>query len=525
MRSVVLSGFMGTGKSTLGPLLAERLGAPFVDTDDEIAREAGMAIADLWRQRGEGHFRALEAQLAERLLTDTTPRVIALGGGAMMRRATRHLALDRAFVVTLRADPATILARVGDASTRPNLASTEPRARVEELLALRADAYAECHTSLATDALAPEDAVTRVIDALTRDPLLVPLGRRSYAVDVAIDTHARLTDALAALAPSQVIVVTDANVQRARGRALDASLAPLGVRCTRVTLAPGEEHKTLASVGTIWDLALGAGVDRDAVVLGFGGGVVGDLAGFAAATLLRGVRVVLAPTTLLAMVDASVGGKTGFDHPVGKNLIGAFHQPRAVVADLAHLATLPPRDLRAGLAEVVKVALVADAALLEALEQDAVALARGDAGALAAVIRRAVIAKARVVRDDELEGGRRALLNLGHTIGHALEAHAGYTQYRHGEAVALGIIEELRIAAKVAGTPAALTERVRGLLARLGLPVDVSREELRAAWPFVSSDKKRRGATVAMPIVSAPGEAEVTRIPFDAIGSAVIERA
>src|SRR5258705_7822801 len=173
----------------------------------------------------------------------------------------------------------------------------------------------------------------------------------------------------------------------------------------------------------IGDAALGAGIDRDAVVIAFGGGVVGDLAGFAASALLRGVRAVLVPTTLLAMVDASVGGKTGFDHPTGKNLIGAFAQPSAVVADLAHLSTLPARERTAGLSEIVKIALAVDAPLLDDVERDAARLAKGDVEALAPIVRRAIAAKIRVVRDDERELGIRALLNLGHTVGHAVESH------------------------------------------------------------------------------------------------------
>src|SRR5581483_9972346 len=191
----------------------------------------------------------------------------------------------------------------------------------------------------------------------------------------------------------------------------------------------------------------GGGVDRDALVVAFGGGVVGDLAGFAAACLLRGVRFVQAPTTLLAMVDSSVGGKTGFDHPAGKNLIGAFHQPSAVVADLAHLRTLPARERTAGLAEVVKIAVATDGALLDRVERDAAALGRGEAGALLPVVREAIAAKIRIVRDDEREAGARALLNLGHTVGHALEAHGGYAALLHGEAVALGLIAEMSAAA------------------------------------------------------------------------------
>ncbi len=526
MRSIVLSGFMGTGKSTVGRRLAERLGVAFADSDAIVEERAGASIETIFRNEGEPAFRTLEAGIVEDLLRDPTPRVVAAGGGALLRRATRCLALDRALVVTLTAKVQTILERVAGAGpsgnatglpmrARPLLAVPDRAARIEELLASRAEAYAECHLSLATDDTPVEAIVGAVVALIERDPLVVPLGPRTYTIDLTRDEPARLAASIARLAPTSLVVVTDANVQRARGRTLDLALAALSVSTVRITLPAGEEHKTLANVSAVWDAALGAGVDRGAVVLAFGGGVVGDLAGFAASALLRGVRYVQAPTTLLAMVDASVGGKTGFDHPAGKNLLGAFHQPSAVVADLAHLSTLPERERACGMAEVVKVALVADDALFGALEQHAEALAQGSAERLLPVVRAAIAAKARIVRDDEREGGARALLNFGHTIGHAIEAHGGFTRYRHGEAVALGLVTELGIGASLGDTPPDLAPRVARLLARLGLASELPAGELARAWPFVMSDKKRAAGLLAFPVVSAPGQAALRRLPLD----------
>jgi shikimate kinase / 3-dehydroquinate synthase len=514
MRSLVISGFMATGKSTVAPRVAARLDLPFVDTDEVLAKEAGCSVAELWTRHGEAQFRHRELALVERLLGDGVPRVLAFGGGTVTLRRARHLALDRAVVVTLTASPETIAGRVADVSTRPNLAIGDPIERARELLEVRADAYAECHLSLSTDALDPDGVADGIVAAFERDALCVPLGTRSYAIDVVLDAPARLTDAIACAAPSSVLVVSDATVQRARGDALRKALDPLAFDGVRVTLPAGERHKTLASVSTIWDAALGAGLDRDAVVLAFGGGVVGDLAGFAASALLRGVRVIQVPTTLLAMVDASVGGKTGFDHPTGKNLLGSFHQPAAVVADLSHLSTLPARELRAGLAEVVKIALAVDAPLLESLEAAAEGLAAGKLDALLPIVRRAIEAKIRVVRDDERETGRRALLNLGHTIGHALEAHGGYTKYLHGEAVALGTVAELKLAAAMGLGDGALVGRARALFQRMGLPTDAPAGEIGASWGFVGKDKKRAGASIRLPVVAAPGQATVQSVPL-----------
>jgi shikimate kinase/3-dehydroquinate synthase len=523
MKSVVVGGFMGTGKSTVAPALAARLGLPFVDTDAEIERAAGKDIPELWRAEGEADFRARELALIERLLGDGVARVIAVGGGTLTIDRARRLAVDRALVVTLTATPETSVARAPDIARRPNLSvGGDPLARARELIAARAAAYGECHLCVPTDTL-DVDAVVRAIAPLAaRDPILVPLGVRSYTIDVCDGEPSRLTDAIQRCAPSSLVLVTDSNVDRHRGAAIEAAIRPLHLPTVRVTLPPGEAHKTLASVGAIWDAALGAGVDRGAVVVAIGGGVVGDLAGFAAACLLRGVRFVQAPTTVLSMVDSSVGGKTGCDHPAGKNLIGAFHQPSAVVVDLAHLQTLPARERAAGLAEVVKMAVSLDAALLDELEASAPALARGDHGALLPVVRAAIRAKARVVRDDEREAGPRAILNLGHTVGHALESFGGYSKWLHGEAVALGLVLEMRASERLGRTPPALTERIRKLLGALHLPTEVPASDVAAAWRYVGADKKRSGSTLAFAVVTGAGVSHIERLAIGDLKDAVL---
>jgi shikimate kinase/3-dehydroquinate synthase len=504
---------MGTGKSTVGPLAAARLGIPYVDTDEIVAREAGASIPDLWKREGEARFRERERIVVERLLAEATPHVVSLGGGALLSRDLRHAVLDRAIVVTLTSEPAEILSRIRDISQRPNLSAADPIRRVRELLDARADAYAECHASLSTDGVDVDDTAEAACAVVRRDPIVLPLGARSYAIDVVRDSPEALTDAIARLAPSSLVVVTDAVVRRARHVALDRALTHLALPRIDVTLSHGEEQKTLSTVSTIWDAALGAGIDRDAIVVAFGGGVTGDLAGFAASTLLRGIRFVSAPTTLLAMVDASVGGKTGFDHPAGKNLVGSIHQPSAVVVDSSHLATLPAREMRAGLAEVVKIALATSAPLFTMLEKNADALLDPNSETLTSVIREAITLKARIVRDDERDHGRRALLNLGHTIGHTLEAHGRYKKYLHGEAVALGLVAELAATTKRELTAPDVLSRTKALLTALGLATDVAAQELHAAARFVGADKKRRGGSVALPIVTAVGRAEVRLTP------------
>jgi 3-dehydroquinate synthase len=352
----------------------------------------------------------------------------------------------------------------------------------------------------------------------------VPLGERAYDVRIGRFEPAVVADALATAIgeTSGLAVLVDAQVGR-----LSPRVAPLvealavrlgregGAPVRRFDLAPGEGCKSLVEVEKTVAWMAGAGFDRGAVVLGIGGGAASDHAGFAAAIYLRGVRFAICPTTLLAMVDASVGGKTGVDLGAGKNLVGAFHQPRAVIADLGFLATLPARERVAGLAEVVKSGLIADAALFERLEADASSLASSvDDPDLAAVIAAAVQIKADVVTEDERETGRRAILNFGHTVGHAVEAASSY-DLLHGEAVSLGMVAALSLGVSLGVTPPGVRDRARALLERLGLPVDVERRLTPDVLARIDVDKKRRGKVVRFVLVGAPGTCVLRDIPLD----------
>lgn len=521
-RPVVLSGFMATGKSTVGRLVASRLGVPFVDTDDLVTADAGAtSTGELFAREGEARFREREARLIPPLLRDGVARVVALGGGAVTIPRLRHEALERAIVVTLEAPPEEIVARVTSVTERPNLASSSPLDRTRDLLALRRAVYAECHARIPTAGRTPEAIAEDVVAVAQADGIAMPLGERTYTVEVDDGAPERLGRALRELAPSSLVVVTDANVRALRSSWLEAGLA--GAPPPRIVeLTPGEANKNLSAVSSIWDEALAHGVDRNAVVVAFGGGVVGDLASFAASTLLRGVRCVQIATTLLSMVDSSVGGKTGFDHARGKNLVGSFFQPSRVIVDLEHLTTLPEREVRAGLAEVVKIGLVTDAGLVDALEAVADQARAGDREALRPVIRRAIEAKVRVVRDDEREQGARALLNLGHTVGHALEAMGGYARWLHGEGVAIGTVLEMKATERLGLTPPGTAARAATLLARLGLPTTATTAELEAAWPWVSADKKKDASAVKLPVVTGWGSGRVERVALDALGRAVM---
>ncbi len=323
---------------------------------------------------------------------------------------------------------------------------------------------------------------------------------------------------------AKLMVVTDETVARLWLPRLEQGLA--GREFARCVIPDGEEQKTLETAMRVIDALVAARIHRDGLLLALGGGVVGDVAGFAAASYQRGIDFIQLPTTLLAQVDSSVGGKTGVNHPGGKNLIGAFHQPRAVITDTDTLGTLPDRELRAGFAEVAKAALVADAAFFAWLEHNAGAVLARDPAALAQAIRRACEIKASIVVRDEREEGPRALLNLGHSFGHAIEAGAGYGRVLHGEAVATGLVLAAELSARTGRLPAADAARVRALVVRAGLPADPPRIGRARMLELMGMDKKVAGGRLRLVLLDAIGSATVTAdYPADALGALLEERA
>jgi 3-dehydroquinate synthase len=321
----------------------------------------------------------------------------------------------------------------------------------------------------------------------------VPLGNRSYDIKIGTGLLARVGRECARLGLSRsCAVISDRNVAPRYGKAAQAALTKAGFDARVVTLPAGETAKSLKVLESCYDRLAAQRLERKSFIVALGGGVVGDLAGFVAATYLRGLPFVQVPTTLLAQVDSSVGGKVGLNLKAGKNLVGAFHQPRLVLCDLATLASLPMREYRAGLAEVIKYGIIYDAALFERLERDLPKLLRRDSRTLAVVVARCCEIKADVVRQDETEGGLRAILNFGHTIGHALEAISHYGKYLHGEAIAIGQVVAAKLSAQVLGLPASEVERIERLFRRAGLPtrLNLSASDQRKILPAMKLDKK-----------------------------------
>jgi shikimate kinase/3-dehydroquinate synthase len=524
---VVLIGLSGSGKSTVAARVAERLGWRAIDTDAELTRRAGKPVHRIFAEDGEPAFRALESAV----LADACKErhaVIATGGGVPTIAANWPVMRRDALVVHLTAPPETLLARMEvhaaeegyDVAARPLLAGAAPLDALRAMTARRAAAYARADVALDTAMRTPEAAVEVLARLVRGEPTAMwedvfRTAMHDSHLAVGHGLLSQLPERIAARWPSGlsgIVIVTDERVDAALGDRVRVSLASSDISLKGTLAVPaGEASKSLAAANDLYGSLARMGADRKTAIIALGGGVVGDLAGFVAATYLRGVPLVQIPTTLLAMVDSSVGGKTAVDLSAGKNLVGAFYQPHLVLIDSACLATLPPRELRSGWGEIVKHALIEGSvpgviapSLVHTLRDRAVALLAGDPLPLTSVIARNVALKLAVVRGDEREEtGLRAMLNTGHTAGHAIEAAAltqvadGATPLLHGEAVALGLRAEAALAAMLDRCDADVPAGYGALLDAFGLPrraadLGVSLE-LDRVLPYIARDKKTVG--------------------------------
>ena len=506
-RSIVLVGMMGTGKTSIGRRLANALGLPFVDADVEIETAAGMTIPEIFSRHGEAYFRDGERRVIARILADGQ-RVLATGGGAYINPVTRERIAERGVSVWLKADADVLARRVRKRANRPLLHTRDPEQTLRELIELRDPVYALADFCLVSrdgphDAMVESvmETLERGIETLPRlqhapkepamsaEPLagdagaasartIVPveLGSRRYDILIGEGLLAEAGARIARIAPKAACaIVTDETVARHHLPALEASLEAAGIRHARIVVAAGEASKCWTTFARTCDEIIAARMERGDLVVALGGGVVGDLAGFAAATIRRGMRFVQIPTTLLAQVDSSVGGKTAINSEHGKNLIGAFHQPCLVLADTGTLTTLDPREFRAGYAEMAKYGLIDDAPFFAWLERHwEEVFAHGPA--LAEAIATSCRSKAAVVARDETEQGDRALLNLGHTFGHALESltHFNTARLNHGEGVAIGMGCAYRFSAKLGHCAPEDAQRVERHLRTVGLPARIT---------------------------------------------------
>ena len=345
----------------------------------------------------------------------------------------------------------------------------------------------------------------------------VDLGERSYPIRIGADLIGR-TDLFAPhIAGTSITIVTNETVEPLYGQALRTALAPLGKQVSTVVLPDGEVFKNWETLNSIFDALLGAHADRKTTLIALGGGVIGDMTGFAAACYMRGVPFIQVPTTLLSQVDSSVGGKTGINHPLGKNMIGAFYQPQAVIADIGSLRTLPERELAAGLAEIIKTAAIADGAFFEWLEQNIEALNRRDPAALVHAVQRSCEVKASVVAADEREGGLRAILNFGHTFGHAIEAGLGYGEWLHGEAVGCGMVMAADLSVRLGHLDEAVRQRLVSVIRAAKLPTRAPALGDSRYIELMKVDKKTEAGTIKFILLKKLGETLITDVPEPAL--------
>jgi shikimate kinase/3-dehydroquinate synthase len=511
---------MGSGKSTVGARVAALLGRPFVDLDARVEERAQRSVRELWREEGEVEFRRRERVALGEILDAGGAPVVALGGGTLVEAGARALLRGRAFVVGLRAPVAVLAARLEGARDRPLLDGDDPARALERVVSSRRAAYELAH--LWVDADAPMEEVAREIAEAARDRLVaVELEPAPYAVRITETPWPALTTTVRSRRPSKVFVVTDENVDALYGADVREALVASGVPFGAPTLLPvGEANKKLTAIEHALEQLVAGGADRSSLVVGVGGGVVTDMAGFAASIFMRGVPWVAVPTTLLAMVDASVGGKTGVDLGDAKNAVGSFHQPFGVIVGPSLSSSESARARRSGLAEGVKTLAVGDARAFEDLEAMA---SKGlpEAHALGSVIEASIAVKAGIVARDPREDGERAVLNFGHTLGHALEAATGFRRFAHGEAVALGMAAALRIGRELGVTPAAVEERVVGLLGRLGLDARLGELDWGITLPYLSRDKKRSGSSIRFVLLRELGQPHLERLDLDRLAALV----
>ena len=570
LKRVVLIGFSATGKSVLAPYIAHQLNWPVVDLDVEIERVAGRSIAQIFESEGETGFRERERQ-AVCAAAGRDGAVIATGGGVWLDGENRALLADGGFVVALEARAATILARYAETEQArrksgrcwpaPTHSAALRRSRRRGNLLRLSD------LTVHTDEIAIGEAVEEIIEAVRRRSVgvlasdarlhemqigpgiepppivdygpdvgcVVDAGSARYPVYCAWGLLARSGDILERLGlQGRVFLIADQAIIESHGSTVLKSLGESGRGVESFAVPSGEASKSLSSLEALYDWLSSHRAERRDIIFALGGGVTTDLAGAAAATYLRGMPLVHAPTTVLGMVDAAIGGKVAIDLPSGKNLVGAFYQPRAVIADVATLATLPPRELRSGFAEVIKHGFIRDEAMLDLLDEGADALL--DPGAalvdesrrqlLVDVITRNQAIKAAVVSADERESDIRAILNYGHTLGHAIEAVTGYSAVLHGEAVAMGMVAVAEMGCSLGLIDEALVTRHRRLIERFGLPTEsppgLGRAEIVEA---MSRDKKVVGGkqrwvlleSVGSPIVRDDVPAEVVTAAIDAV--------
>ena len=543
--NIVITGFSGTGKSLVAREIAGQLRWDFIDTDAEIVKLAGKPIAEIFQQDREAKFRELEREVIKRA-SRRSHKVIATGGGAIVDSQNHAQLARKGFIVCLDAKPETIYQRLFQEGShgseiRPLLEGANPLERIRQLKARRQPYYDDVDLVINTDDLSISEVAGKVIRAWgllcgvypERDSSVASLPQNDkkrkayndvdkdvacwvetatqrYPIFVGYGLLDKLGEELKKVTSSHVaIVISDENVSRLYGDKVEKLLRNAGFAVNSFIVPPGEETKSINTAIDIYNFLIKKRVERDDMLIALGGGMIGDLAGFVAATYLRGIHWIQVPTSLIGMVDASIGGKVAVNHPEGKNLIGAFYQPKFVLADTRALATLPERELTSGWAEVVKYGLILDKEFFEFLESNVGRLTKLEQDVVNEAIIHSASLKAQVVSRDEKERGQRIILNYGHTIAHGLEAATRYIGFLHGEAVAIGMMGAAKLSQRLGILPASVVKRQQSLLRKFGLPTAFFGINLAEIAKATEVDKKTRAKGIRWVLLEDIGKTAI----------------
>lgn len=546
---IFLVGLMGSGKTTVGKALAKQLKKKFVDSDHEIEARTGVSISMIFEIEGEASFRQREAEV----IADLTSReniVLATGGGAILNEQSRRFLHERGTVIYLRAAISSILYRTRYDKTRPLLRTSDPRKKLEELEAQREPLYKEVahiivdtgrpniqnlmQTILGQLPASVSQIEQQITDSTTSNSahpaselesqlasiqVDVELGQRSYPIVIGPNVLSDQRQLSKLIQGKTVTVVSNNIVAPLYLHQLEKTLEKLGKAVKSIILPDGEEHKNWQSLMQIFDELLKEKSDRKTTLIALGGGVIGDMTGFAAASYMRGIPFVQIPTTLLAQVDSSVGGKTAINHPLGKNMIGAFYQPLSVIADISTLQTLPDRELSAGLAEVIKHGAIQDEEFFSWIELNIEALRKKDPKALMHAIKRSCEIKSNIVQQDEKEGGLRAILNFGHTFGHAIEAGLGYGKWLHGEAVGCGMVMAAELSLRMGHINYVTKVRLQKLVEATGLPTVAPGFGHQRWLELMAVDKKNEDGAIKFILLKPLGNAYINAVPAEMLNA------
>mgnify|MGYP001771004249 FL=1 len=534
MRHLFLIGNMGAGKSTVGARVAHQLGRPFFDLDTEIERATRKTIAQLFTEFGEPTFRQIESQILKQIANQVVPAVVACGGGTILHEVNPQQMRRNGWMVYLKASVATLLARITNPDTRPML-QPDPADRLHILASEREPLYQQADWVLETDSCTPEAVASQLVRLVQPTPeapldLTVLAGQpNAYLITIAPNIRNALTPLLASHGtPTRIALLTHPHLLP-WAQPIASSLALQGIPVCVLTVPSGERIKNLRTAERLYRTLVRNCMDRNSWLMVVGGGVLGDVGGFVAATYMRGIPFVQIPTTLLAQVDSSVGGKVGVDLPEGKNLVGAFHHPLQVFIDPEMLSTLPARHWRNGFAEMLKYGIALHEGLWLRLQT---MLAQGwlnrsyvrknPDGWLLPIARCVQIKSAIVSADERDRRGIRALLNFGHTVGHAIERVLGYRRWLHGEAIAAGMLAEAQIGAILGVTPPEVVEALRETLHQAGLPTTLPSVDPDQIVEAMHTDKKRLGEPSNLVLLRSVGSAKLmSNIPISVIEEAL----